>query len=274
MNALETALIIFGFTSAAGATGMALHLIVPEHHLDTASKDVLKLIMGLIATMAALVLSLLIASGNGSYQTQETEVQSLSANLMLLDRVLAFYGPDADEPRKLLRHGVVAISDRVWSPGDARPPDFDPRATKDIATAFIDSIEKLSPKTDSQSAFKVQSLQIAQNLGQLRLLMFEQSASSVSWPFLTVLVFWIVALFVGFGMFARFSATITVALLIGAVSVASAIFLILELNRPYDGLMRISDLPVRNALVVMDQEASVERGNDPPIPQGSNRHSQ
>ena len=257
MSALEIALIIFGFTFAAGALGMALHVIVPEDHLDSASRDVVKLIMGLIATMAALVLSLLIASGSSSYQTQQTEVQSLSANIMLLDRVLSFYGPDANEPRELLRQGVAAISDRIWSPGGARSADFDPRATKDVADAFIESLEKLSPKTDSQTTLMAQSLQIGQNLGQIRLLMFEQSASSFSWPFLTVLVFWIVVLFVGFGLFARFNTTVMVALLIGAVSVASAIFLILELSQPYNGLMQISDMPVRNALVVMDRQASI-----------------
>jgi hypothetical protein len=253
MSALETVSIIFGVTFAAGALGMALHVIVPERHLDSESRDVVKLVMGLIATMAALVLSLLIASGNSSYQTQQTEVQSLSANIILLDRVLSFYGPDAHEPRELLRQGVAALRDRIWSADGARNADFDPGATKDVANAFIESIEKLSPKTDSQTALKAQSLQISQNLGQTRLLMFEQSASSFSWPFLTVLVFWIVMLFLGFGLFARFNVTITLALLIGAVSVAGSIFLILELNEPYKGLMRISDAPVRNALVVMDR---------------------
>jgi Protein of unknown function (DUF4239) len=253
MSALETTLIVFGATFAAGLLGMALHMIVPERHLDSESRDVVKLVMGLIATMAALVLSLLIASGNSSYQTQQTEVQSLSANIILLDRVLSFYGPDANEPRELLRRGVAAIRDRIWSADGARNADFDPGETKDVANAFIESIEKLSPKTDSQTALKAQALQISQNLGRTRLLMFEQSASSLSWPFLTVLVFWIVTLFLGFGLFARFNAMVTMALLIGAVSVAGSIFLILELNEPYKGLMRISDTPVRNALVVMDR---------------------
>jgi Protein of unknown function (DUF4239) len=254
MSAIEIALMIFVITFTAGAVGMALHMIVPEHHLDPASRDVVKLVMGLIATMAALVLSLLIASGNSSYQTQETEVQSLSANIILLDRLLSFYGPEAKEPRELLRQGVVTIRDRIWSSGGSRSVGFNPGATRDVTNAFIESVERLSPKTDSQTALKTQSLQVSQNLGQIRLLMFEQAASSLSWPFLTVLVFWIVMLFVGFGVFARFNATILITITIGALSVASAIFLILELNQPYKGLMAISDAPVRDALVLMGPE--------------------
>ena len=87
---------------------MLLYVKLPDHHRDAGSRDVVKLVMSLIATMAALVLSLLIASGSSSYQAQENEVQSLSANVMLLDRVLSFYGPDAKEPRDLLRRGVAA----------------------------------------------------------------------------------------------------------------------------------------------------------------------
>ena len=251
MSAIEIASTIFVITFSAGALGWALHRVVPEHHLDTASREVVKLVMGLIATMAALVLSLLVASGNSSYETQQTEVQSLSTNIILLDRVLSFYGPEANEPRALLRQGVAEIHDRIWASSGPQSGNLNPRETKTVANAFIASIGKLSPKTDSQTALKAQALQVSESLGQVRLLMYEQSASSLSWPFLTVLVFWIVVLFVGFGLYARFNVTILAVLTIGALSVASAIFLILELHQPYYGIMRISDTPVREALVVM-----------------------
>jgi hypothetical protein len=96
-------------------------------------------------------------------------------------------------------------------------------------------------------------MQIGQSLGQTRLLMFEQSGSSIAWPFLTVLVFWICMLFLGFGVFARFNTTVLVALFIGAISVAGAIFLILELSSPYEGFMRIADTPLRGALAMIDK---------------------
>jgi len=83
--------------------------------------------------------------------------------------------------------------------------------------------------------------------------MFEQLGSAISWPFLAVLVFWISMSFLGFGLFARINATVTIALLVGALSVAGAIFLILELNEPYRGIMRISYEPLRNTMAQIDQ---------------------
>jgi Protein of unknown function (DUF4239) len=253
MNALVIASIVFGCSLGAGLLGLVLHVKVPDRHLDTESKDTVKLVMSLIATMAALVLSLLIASANSSYEAQENEVQTLSANIMLLDRLLAFYGPESKETRDLLRRGVVDMHDKIWSPVGTSGPEFDPRATRGVADAFIDSLQKLTPKTDSQGMLKSQAMQMSQSLGRTRLLMFTQSTSSISWPFLTILVFWICMLFVGFGLFARFNITVSVALVIGAISVAGAVFLILELNQPYSGFLRISDIPLRAALALIDQ---------------------
>jgi hypothetical protein len=251
MNTLETATIIFASAFGCALLGMVLHRKLPDHHLDTESKDVVKLVMGLIATMAALVLSLLVASGNSSYQLQESSVQSLSANVLLLDRLLALYGPDAREARDELHQVVTVVHDRMWSLDGSTTADLDPTATQKMTSDFAVALEKLSPKTESQGVLKTQAMQIGQSLAQTRLLMFEQSGSSISWPFLTILVFWLCMLFLGFGLFAQFNATVTVALFIGAVSVAGAIFLILELNEPYSGFMRISQGPMQHALTLI-----------------------
>ncbi len=72
-------------------------------------------------------------------------------------------------------------------------------------------------------------------------LLHQQAGGSLSWPFFVVLVFWLVVLFAGFGLFARRNATVIAALFVGALTVAGAIFLILEMNRPYIGLMEISE---------------------------------
>ena len=97
------------------------------------------------------------------------------------------------------------------------------------------------------------AVQESEAITQSRLLMFEQLGGSISWPFLTVLIFWICVLFLGFGLFARFNTTVTVALLVGALSVAGAIFLILELSNPCRSPMRISHEPLRNAMSQIDQ---------------------
>jgi hypothetical protein len=227
---------------------MILHVKLPDHHLDADSRDVVKLVMGLIATMSALVLSLLIASANSSYDRQSNELKALSANILLLDRTLKFYGPGAKEARDGLRDAILQTHDRIWSPEGVRPENLDSRATRASVSANIEQLLSLSPKTDVERMMQSRAVQESESIGRSRLLMFEQLGSSISWPFLTVLVFWICTLFLGFGLFARFNPTVTVALLVGALSVAGAIFLILELNDPYRGLMRISDEPLLNSI--------------------------
>jgi hypothetical protein len=120
--------------------------------------------------------------------------------------------------------------------------------TRSSVKANIEKLQSLSPKTDVERVLLNRTMQESESIGRSRLLMFEQLGSSIAWPFLMVLVFWICVLFLGFGLFARFNATVTLALLVGALSVAGAIFLILELNDPYHGFMRISDEPLLNAM--------------------------
>lgn len=248
MSTFVIPLLVFACAFGAALVGMLLHVRLPDHHLNTDSKDVVKLVMGLIATMAALVLSLLIASANTSYNAQESELQSLSARITLLDRLLSFYGPEAKAARTELHDVVQAIDDRMWPRDGSGAADLDPRAVRGVAGAFGVQLQKLSPTTDIQRSMRSQAIQLSEGIEQTRLLMFEQSSNGVSLPFLTILVFWICMLFLGFGLFTRYNATVTAALLVGTLSVAAAVFLILELNTPYDGLMRISDTPLHNAL--------------------------
>lgn len=253
VSPLAIACIVFGCSFGGALIGVVLHSRLPDHHLDADSKDVVKLVMGLIATMAALVLSLLIASAKSSYDTQSGDLALLSANIVQLDRLLALYGPGTKEARDLLGQAVRVTYERTWSQEGVQPTNLDPAKIRGQADAFYGRIQSLSPKTDAQHLIQGKALQISEGIGQTRLLMFEQIGSSISWPFLMILVFWIAVLFLGFGLFARFNVTVTAALLIGALSVSGAIFLMLELNRPYEGLMRISDAPLRNALAQIDR---------------------
>src|SRR5258708_12193208 len=106
--------------------GMTIHTLLPERHLNAESKDVIKLGMGLIATVSALVLALLTNSAKGSYDTQRNEVTQVSANVILLDRVLAHYGPETKEARDLLKLSAAAMIDRIWPTNLLQPPKFVP----------------------------------------------------------------------------------------------------------------------------------------------------
>lgn len=230
------------FCCALGSALVGMFITLPDQHRDQDTKDTVKLVMGLIATISALVLSLLIASANSSYNAQRSELQSLAANVILLDRLLVTYGPETQAPRDMLRSSVRATRDRIWAPGGVQP------MTLDSVAGFLNVIQALSPKTDAQRAIQGRIIQVSETLVQTRLLMFEQLGDEVSLPVLTVLVGWICMLFLGFGLFTRIHLTVSIAVVSGALSVSGAIFLILELSDPFSGLLRISDAPLRHVL--------------------------
>lgn len=253
MNSFVIALAVFGGSTCAALVGMVLHVKLPDRHLDPNSKDVVKLVMGLIATMSALVLSLLIASASTTYDRQSSELKALSVNVLQLDQTLESYGPGAKALRDRMREVVRQTHDRIWSADGVRPEDLNSIETRNAAKANVEMLHRLSPTTDVERMMQSRAIELTDNISQARLLMFEQLGGAIPWPFLTVLVFWICMLFLGFGLFSSPNATIAVALLVGSVSVACAIFLILELNAPLVGLVRISDAPLRNVIAQIDQ---------------------
>jgi hypothetical protein len=222
-----------------------MYLRLPQGHSSAESKDVVKLGMGLLGTLAALVIGLLIASAKGSFDTQRNEFTQLAANAIFLDRMLARYGPETKEARDVLRQGVAGVVAQVWPEDHSQPSEF-PQTTG--AEALFDLIQGLTPKTEAQRTLQAQSLKIVTDLGQTRWLLFAQRGSSLPMPFLVILVGWLTVLFASFGLFASPTATAIGALLVCALSVAGAILLILELDRPYGGLIEISSTPLRNAL--------------------------
>jgi len=204
--------------------------------------------MGLMATIAALVLSLLIASAPTSYDTHASEVQRLGVRIVELDRVLAHYGPDTTEARNLLRQTVAAQLNQIWPNQGVATMNLGAPVAREAGEDLYDDLANLSPKTDAQRVGKGRALQLLTEMGETRRLLYEQAGGSLSWPFLVVLVSWLTFLFVGFGLLTNNNATVLTALFIGAFCVAGAIFLILEMNRPYSGVMQISSAPIRHAL--------------------------
>lgn len=247
MTSVLAAVLVFACTLGGAAAGLVLHSKLPQHHCSDNSKDVVKLVMGLIATISALVLGLLISSAKSSYDAQKAEVQQLGVHLIQLDRVLVRFGPDATEAREQLRRIVVIDIAHTW-PAELEPASHPSIPTQAEGEELFVRIASLPAQTDAQRMNQGRALQLLTDLWETHRLMNEQATDSLSWPLLVVLVFWLLFLFVGFGIFARFNATVGVALLIGALSVAGAVFLILEMNQPYRGVMQISSGPLRNAL--------------------------
>jgi hypothetical protein len=249
MNSLEISFITLAVVFGGALLGIALRSILPENHLAGDSRDVVKLGMGLIATMAALVLGLLIASAKTSFDTQNSELTEMSSRMVLLDRILAHYGPEAQDARAVLRGSVTDALDAVTS----RDPGALQFGTSTNGELLYDKIQRLSPKDDAQRSMQSQALNIMIGLGQTRWLLAAQRGNSVSLPLLAVLVSWLAIIFISFGLFAPPNLTVIVSLLVSAVSVSGAIFLILEMYSPYAGLIHVSGAPLRAALAHLGQ---------------------
>ena len=248
MSAIGIGLIVLVCVFGGSILGMVLHTILPEQHLSADSKDVIKLGMGLIATMSALVLALLTNSAKGSFDTQRNELTQMSANIILLDRVLAHYGPETKDARDLLKGTVNNMINRMW-PQEGSGPQLQPVA----AEAFYDKIQTLSPQNDVQRQLQAQAVKISVDIGQSRWLLFEQGGRSIPMPFLVLLIFWVTVIFLSFGLFAPRNATVIVTLFLCALSLSGAIYLILELDHPFGGLVQISSAPLRSALSQIDK---------------------
>src|SRR5215471_8441893 len=213
MNSVLTATIITGCLSGAVLVGMRLRRLLPEHHLTGDTRDAVKLAMGLVATMSALLLGLLVSSAKGTYDVERTQVIQMAGKLAFLKRVLGAYGPEAAEARALLRTSVEAAVRQIW-PKENRLPAQSVQDGQTAGVALYGAIQRLSPRDDTQRSLKTHAADLAIDIGQLRSLLTAQSVASISKPLLVVLVCWLMAILLSFSLLAPPNATATLALLV------------------------------------------------------------
>lgn len=249
----EIALIVFACVFGGALLGMWFRVVVPAHHLSESSKEVIKLGMGLIATMTALVLGLLIATAKGSYDTEDDAVKSSAAKVLLLDRVLSNYGPETKETRDLLRRTVAYRINAIWPEGRSQHPRWDTPETASEAQNIETQILQLSPNNDNQRWLKSRAQQIDSDIMETRWLVLGGMGNAIPVPFLVVVVFWVTIIFVSFGLLAPRNTTVVGILFLCALSVAGSIFLILEMGQPFEGLIKISSAPLHYALSHLGQ---------------------
>jgi hypothetical protein len=230
----------------AAMLGLSMRSRLPDHHLSESTKDTVRIGMGSIATMSALVLGLLVASTKGAYDTERNEVIQLAAKVGYLDQMLLNYGPEAESTRAVLKRAMRSTILRIWPEVEGQTNTIVP--TKLWTQELPRAIQHLPATTDEQRTFRSQAAELANELGQLRWLLFEQSDSSVSAPLLVMMVFWLALTFMSVGLFAPRNATVIITQFMAALSVAGALFLILELDQPFSGVIRISNRPMTNAL--------------------------
>jgi len=230
---------------------MWLRSVLSESHLSEASKDIVKLVTGLIATLSALVLGLLIASAKSSFDSINGEFKETATKVILLDRALAQYGPDANALRAALRNAYAGRLNRLFPQDGRRMVESDSFSEPSLAEIVEPRVQALVPATDAQRTLRSRAMQLIYAIDQARWNTFEQSGTRTPPAFVAVLVFWLAAMFAGFGLFAPRNITTLTALIIGALSVATAIFLIEEMNDPLAGVIAISSAPMRNTLAII-----------------------
>jgi hypothetical protein len=251
-------LIISGLVVAAilGAAliGGYLRSVLPQHHLSDDTKDMVKVGIGFLATLAAMVLGLLVASAKSSYDTKVDEIQQVAAKLILLDRNLREIGAEADPIRARVRKLLVERIMPQWDRGALDLTSPGPIATGPAdGDDLIRTLRALAPAGDVERMAHARAIELTQELAQTRSLLVEQTGRSIPMPFLVVLVFWLAAIAASLTLFAPRNGTLVAISVICAFSFASAIFLILEMDQPYTGLIRISDAPLKTAVTYLER---------------------
>jgi hypothetical protein len=251
MNAMALSLLALVFCVCGTHCGMYIRAKLPDHHLTAESRELVKLGAGLIATLTALVLGLLVSSAKDTLDTMNKELIRDGAKIIQLDRALAHYGSDAAEFRTFLQQSVRASLQQYWH------EDLSKEALlQDVGNAL--ALEKLqaglralSPRSDNERQLLSGAQQLCSDLIQSRWLMIEMAERELPQAFLVVVMLWLTVLYVCYGLITPQNGTVKVVLFVSALSIAGAIFLILEMNVPLSGIIKVSSAPLQKALSML-----------------------
>lgn len=240
-------LISFVALVAGIAIGMLLHRHLPSAQLGAGPKEVIRLGAGFLATLSAVLISLMIASAKNSYDTQAAHFRMLAAYLVETDQLLVQYGPESTQTRILMRQAVPAAVDRIWR--EKRSANQDSAFTAaSLAEQINSAISALSPANDAQRALKRRIEEASDQIAKTRLLMFADGDIAILTPFLLILIVWLAVVFASYSLFVEPGPVVIAALLVAALSISSALFLVADLSQPFAGLMQIPKEQLRNIL--------------------------
>jgi hypothetical protein len=247
-----------GFVTFACAFGGALlgnyiRTLLPPTHLSKESQDIMRLGMGLVATMTALLLGLVTASARSSFDSQDSAIRTSMSNILTADRLLARYGPETKPTRDLLKQAVAYRLQTTWPEDVTTGAGFVLEQPGIPVEQIENQILQLSPTTDTQRWFKSEALKLTVDVVKTRWRVLESQGGSVPFAFLVVVIFWLTVTFTSFGLYAQQNASVTAVLFVSALSVAAAVFLILELDGPFTGVIKVPSASVRYALQQLGQ---------------------
>jgi hypothetical protein len=254
MNIILISIVVFVLFLAAGYAGLQLQTRLAPEHKTGETKGVVGQVAGLLTLLLALVLGTLIGVSFAYFSGQRTNLENFSAQILRLDQALAQYGPETKPMRDKLKEGIVKGYEAIWGGGEADPKLLTVAVPLANAQATSDFLTTLQPKTDAQKSALSTANLYASLVEQSRLLMSLQiAAGPVSWFLIAILVFWTASLFFAIGLYAEPNALVYAALTFGAVSIAFAIFLILEFGEPYTGLFKVTPAALQQTIEYIDK---------------------
>jgi hypothetical protein len=257
MRSILLSLTVFAVVLGGGLAGMILGQFLAGNLLGSDAKDIIRLATGLLVTMTALVLGMLVSSANSSYQDRKSELAEMASDFVVLDQVLGSYGSETQVIRDELRRLAEVSLERIWPSQASRQSQLRPG---DNGLALYHQLQILAPKNDAQTVAKAVAISKADSLRRTYWLMFLKSEqNSLSFPLLAVLVAWLTIIFVGFGLLAPRNDTIIATLVVCALAVSGAILIIMAMYKPFSGIMTISPAPIHDALSRMGPAPAPER---------------
>ena len=251
MISIELASIAAGTIVCGALAGLSLQKLLPMHHLSDQSQETVKLSAGIIATMSALVLGLLVSSAKTSFDVASSSVAQVGAKFIELNELLIEYGPEAKPLRGQVKTLLAQRIDTIWQGRSNALSVLLTLERSSGSNALSESLREFTPKTEEQKAILSQLRQINAELRNDRLLLIEEQQAGLPPILLWILVFWLTLLFVSFGLFAPRNVTVIAALMVCALSVSSALFLVLEMSHPLEGVIQVSSAPMRKALELL-----------------------
>lgn len=245
-----SAITVFGaiFVALFGAivVGAWLRSRVPQQHLAAETKDAVMLAMGLVSTMAALLLGLLVSGASETYDEASKTVGDLSAKVINIDSTLELYGPESARARADVRTATEDVVRHIWAEKSDPTARLAPRlSTGDQAYT---SIMSLKPANEMQTSLKEEAIRNMYDAFEISSDLYTKSQPSISPFLLAVVVGWLGVIFISYSVFSPHNTMSVVAMLASALSVFGALVLIWELDRPFDGFMKVSAESMRIAI--------------------------
>lgn len=253
MYAFEVSFLAFALIFSGALAGMVIRRRLPPDHLVPEARDSVRLAIGLVVTMTGLVLGMLVSSAKTFYDGEKNQVAQLASQIVLLSDLLKAYGPETKPLRVEARQFVGDGISRIWP--KERSQMYQLRPEGNAGAYFYAQVQQLAPKDDTQRTVKAELLSAIIKLRENNWLLYLQSEqTSVPMSLLAVVISWLVAIFVSFGLFAPRNATVMVTLIVCALAASLAIFIILSMYSPFHGVLKISPVSADTALNQVTKE--------------------